>query len=178
MPEWFGLAASLVIGLLFLSSGLAKWRRGDTLSSVENYGILPPFLAHQLAQTLPWVETMAGMLVILQPRVGLPACGGLLLVFSVGVLLNLIRGKHFDCGCRSEQRPISWALLAENVALCGISVASMTSTPSSPLAPLLGQASAPPVGTLVASSIVAVSLFVIYALVRSAGTTKRLLGGT
>ena len=58
-------------------------------------------LVSLVAATLPYVEFLAGVLLLLNVRVrpALVAIGGMTLIFMVALLSVLVRGLDIDCGC-------------------------------------------------------------------------------
>lgn len=117
-----GLAASLGLGLVFVTAALAKLRHRDLLPGVVgNYRLLPEALVAPVAAVLPFAEMAigGGLLAGGQP-VAVMAAVVLLWVFAAAMALNIVRGRsHIDCGCgRSQLRqPLSWLLVGRNVAL-------------------------------------------------------------
>ncbi|MDI1295317.1 MAG: methylamine utilization protein MauE [bacterium] len=116
------LAASVGIGLIFLTGGLSKLRHRILLPGViANYRLLPPSLVAPVAIALPFVEILTGgaLLVGIAP---VPVIVAILLlgIFAVAMGINIVRGRsHIDCGCgRSHLRhAIGWPLVGRNGAL-------------------------------------------------------------
>lgn len=92
----------LVLGGLFLYAGLVK--AGDVTTfarDVANYKILPYSWNYLVAATLPYIEFLAGLLLVANRRVR-PAClvtGGLTAVFMLFLASVIARGLDIDCGC-------------------------------------------------------------------------------
>jgi uncharacterized membrane protein YphA (DoxX/SURF4 family) len=92
----------LVIGGLFLYAGLIK--AGDVTTfarDVANYKILPYSWNYLVAATLPYIEFLAGLLLIVNRRVRPAALvtGGLTVVFMLFLTSVVARGLDTDCGC-------------------------------------------------------------------------------
>ena len=68
---------------------------------IYNYKLAPGWAINALAITLPWVELLAGLALILGAwkRETAPLIGLLLLMFIAAVGINLARGHAIDCGC-------------------------------------------------------------------------------
>jgi uncharacterized membrane protein YphA (DoxX/SURF4 family) len=119
-----------LLGLLFLVSGVAKWRRGPEFAeAVKAYRLVPPAAVPIIARALPLTETILAVLLlagVLEAGAGIAATG-LLLLLGAAMGINLVRGRRHDCGCLgiAEDETISWALVARNAALA---VVAMTVT--------------------------------------------------
>jgi putative oxidoreductase len=94
----------LVLGATFIYASLDKIAHPEQFARIiYNYKILPPFLINVFAVTLPWVELIAGLLLILglfTESASLLICF-LLMVFVVAISINLYRGVDLNCGCFS-----------------------------------------------------------------------------
>jgi uncharacterized membrane protein YphA (DoxX/SURF4 family) len=92
----------LMLGGLFLYAGVIKSLDvAGFAGEVANYQILPYRLNFLVAATLPYVEMLAGLLLVIHRKVR-PATlvlGGLNLVFMVALSSLLVRGLDIDCGC-------------------------------------------------------------------------------
>ena len=69
--------------------------------AVNNYRILPAGLINLTALVLPWIELIAGTLLLLNvwvPGAALVVCG-LLVIFTGAITLNMARGLDIACGC-------------------------------------------------------------------------------
>jgi uncharacterized membrane protein YphA (DoxX/SURF4 family) len=131
MPElpiqWL-LALRLILGLTFIIAGLSKLRaREDLARTVIRYGILPSGLAPLVATWLPRFELATGLLLVLGlvGRVAAALAALALAVFTVGAIVNLLRGRAIDCGCFGPTRikRVTWRTVARNVLLIGAAVA-------------------------------------------------------
>jgi putative oxidoreductase len=68
---------------------------------VINYNILPIGLAKLFAYTLPWVEIISGLMLIVGfgTRAASFALSWLLLSFIIAIWINIKRGVSMECGC-------------------------------------------------------------------------------
>jgi uncharacterized membrane protein YphA (DoxX/SURF4 family) len=94
--------SQVLIGLLFAASSLAKL--GDLHSfaeQVHNFKLLPVALDHLVAMTLPWIELVAALALLLgiRARSGSMVASALMVVFTLGVLIAMARGLDIECGC-------------------------------------------------------------------------------
>lgn len=117
------LAARLALAAVFLVAGLTKFRDLEgSRRAVADFGV-PRRLAWLLGTLLPLAElATAGALVPhLTARWGGAAALTLLLVFSGGIAFNLLRGRTPECRCFGQvhSTPVSWRLVARNLALAG-----------------------------------------------------------
>ncbi len=118
-------AARLVIGAVFLAAALAKV--GDPAAfagQVHNYRLAPVWSEHLLAMTLPWVELVAGLSLVLgvRGRAGAAVTVALMALFTVAVAQAWLRGLDFECGCfgTADASRIGAKKLAENLALLAV----------------------------------------------------------
>ena len=98
------LVFRVVLGVIFIYASLDKIAHPEQFARIiYNYKILPPFLINVFAITLPWVELIAGIFLILGLFTGsasLLICF-MLMIFLVAISINLYRGVDLNCGCFS-----------------------------------------------------------------------------
>jgi uncharacterized membrane protein YphA (DoxX/SURF4 family) len=128
------LAARFVLAFIFLRAGIAKLSDlSDFRTAVANYQILPARLNGTAARAVPVAELTAGLLLLLGVLPGITAAflAALLAIFSVAIIINLARGRVFDCGCGgTAPRQISWRHVAVNLALAASAVAVALAPPA------------------------------------------------
>lgn len=113
----------LLLGSIFLSSALPKLRHPRIFASIiQAYYLLPKTWLRPLAHTLPWLELVLGLMLLLgwQTRFAALASGTLLLLFLIAMSINLARGrKDLDCGCSGKKhaQKIGWKTIVRNVGL-------------------------------------------------------------
>jgi putative oxidoreductase len=117
--------AQIVLGLLFVLAALAKIVDPASLArEVHNFHLVPFWSEHLVAMTLPWIELVAGLALVLgiRPRAGAWVVGGLLLAFTFGVALAMARGLNFSCGCfgTADGTRIGWTKLGENLGMLAL----------------------------------------------------------
>ncbi len=114
----------LVVGTIFLVAGVVKVKGGSSqfLSAIMGYELVPKFVASLLASFLPWLEVVVGGLLILGlwSQSSVIAGAMLLLSFSSGIAISLLRGKDNDCGCFRSVTPVQWRLIYRNLILIGL----------------------------------------------------------
>ncbi len=102
---WLALLFRLYIGSVFIYASMSKIiYTGEFAENIAAYQILPWWLVNFTAAVLPWMEIICGVLLIIGVRVKSAALciAGMLVVFSVAIGLNLIKGTPISCGCFSS----------------------------------------------------------------------------
>ena len=120
--KYFFLALRIVLGGIFLYAGGLKTADPATFAgSVAAYNLLPTFGNYLVAATLPWVELLCGILLVVGYRVRAAALIVLLMnmVFVIALASAIIRGLDIDCGCFRQGGPKTtpWAALLRDLAL-------------------------------------------------------------
>ncbi len=96
------LVLRIVLSGIFIVAAFGKLLHPDALvATVINYNILPIFLATYFAYTLPWVEIIAGIMLLtgFGTRGASFAIGLLLVSFIAAIGVNIERGVSMECGC-------------------------------------------------------------------------------
>ena len=122
---WLVRLARIGIGVVFLAAALGKI--GDTAAfagQIVNYRLLPIAPVNLLAITLPWIELLAGLALVLGVRARSGAVIVLVLMagFTVAVGSAWARGLDFECGCfgKASASVIGARKFAENVGLTAL----------------------------------------------------------
>ena len=90
------------LGFIFVFSGIQKILDPNGFSvAIENYKLFPIFLINLIAITIPWLELITGLLLILGYFIKENAAiiNSLLILFIVLILIAIIRGLDIECGC-------------------------------------------------------------------------------
>jgi uncharacterized membrane protein YphA (DoxX/SURF4 family) len=100
--RWTVRLCQIGIGLLFAAAALAKL--GDLHSfaeEVHNFRMMPVAIENVVAMTLPWIELVAALALILgiRPRSGALVAACMMAVFTVAVGVAMARGLDIECGC-------------------------------------------------------------------------------
>ncbi|MCL4467989.1 MAG: DoxX family membrane protein [Deltaproteobacteria bacterium] len=96
------LVLRVILGIVFVVAAYGKLLHPDALvSTVINFNILPLGLAKIFAETLPWIEMIGGIMLIIGfgTRGASFALGWLLVSFIIAIWINIHRGVSMDCGC-------------------------------------------------------------------------------
>lgn len=97
-----GLAARLLLAVVFLISGIAKAADpAQTKVAVKAYQLLPDSLAETVAAILPYLEIAVAIILLLglATRLGALLSGLMMVAFLIGVTSAAARGLSIDCGC-------------------------------------------------------------------------------
>lgn len=115
------------LGFLFVWAAMGKI--GDLnafAASVHNFRMLPASLETLFAMTLPWVELVAGLMLVLNlvPRAATALMILLLLVFLVALGNALYRNLDIDCGCfgTSDAGSTAWKTVARDIVFLALAV--------------------------------------------------------
>jgi len=118
-------AAQLAIALVFLVAALAKiGEAGPFARQIGYYRLLPFGLENLFAITLPWIELVAALALLLRfrPRAGAVVIAGLMGLFVFVVASAVARGIDIECGCfgTADGSRVGTAKLLENVGLLAV----------------------------------------------------------
>ncbi len=113
------IAARVILGAWFVYSG-GQLIFGSGLDrftyDISNYKIVPAPLDAIIAYTIPWLELIAGLCLMLGilRRGALLAIAGLVATFSLAIEWAWIHKLDITCGCHGGDAPIQyWAKAAE-----------------------------------------------------------------
>jgi putative oxidoreductase len=103
---WLALPARLYLGGVFLIACWFKIADPELFAlDVATYRVLPLSLVNLQALVLPWVELLAGLLLVLGLRTRAAALlvTGMMSMFLVALLIALARGQEMGCGCFANE---------------------------------------------------------------------------
>ena len=112
----------LLLGAIFIYASIHKIGEPYEFARiVHNYRILPPELVNIVAITLPWIEIVTGLLLVLGlfTRENALIVFGMLCVFIFGMAAALWRGLEIDCGCFRPGADSTnlWARILEDLVM-------------------------------------------------------------
>lgn len=110
----------LVLGFIFIYAGAEKISDPEAFAiSISNYRLLPVSTLNFFAITLPWIELVAGVLMIfgIAVRENSSIIFSMLLVFTIAIIISLFRGLSIDCGCFGKGSQIGLLKLGENTLM-------------------------------------------------------------
>lgn len=128
-PDWVGLAARLIVGVVFLCAGAVKVVATDSFAhNIRAYQLLSWEISELLSYILPVIEIAVGLLLIvgLFTRWAAAATLMMLLAFIFGITWVWSNGINIDCGCfgtggevsaEQTQYPLK---IAENVGMSAL----------------------------------------------------------
>ncbi len=111
----------VIIGGIFIYAAVGKiLYPADFAEAIANYQLAPAKATNLIAVTLPWVELVAGLLVLngFRTQSGTLIIFLCLCIFSFGAFTALVRGLDINCGCFTEaSRRVGLMFLAEEIAM-------------------------------------------------------------
>lgn len=124
------LLARIIIGLMFVIVGVGKIAHpAEFADEIANYQILPNYLINLTAITVPWIELIAGILVIfgIKQKPSAAIILLMLIVFTSGVAVAMAKGLNIDCGCYSQiaSQQVGIPKILENTGLMILSIIIM-----------------------------------------------------
>jgi len=121
------MVVRVVLGAMYLFSGVVKALDPEAFAAVIRlYNILPGALVAYAAIVIPYVEIVLGLCLAAGYKVKAASTtsAGLMIVFSIAIAYNLLRGETFECGCFELKRlglgfeeRISYYLVFRDLAL-------------------------------------------------------------
>jgi uncharacterized membrane protein YphA (DoxX/SURF4 family) len=122
--EYLSLALRLYIGWVFIDAGVGKVVDPALFAeNIASYRIIPFWGINLAAVYLPWLELICGFFLIFGLRIKAAAAvsGGLLFMFTLFVVVNVLQGSKINCGCYDTVgdltgwgEPIGWKKVMEN----------------------------------------------------------------
>jgi uncharacterized membrane protein YphA (DoxX/SURF4 family) len=100
--RWLTIRVQLALGAIFVAAALPKIVDPPSFAHmIYNYRIVPGPLVNLMGLTMPWIELMSGLALILGvwKRTAAGLVAALLLSFIIAVSINLARDNAIDCGC-------------------------------------------------------------------------------
>ncbi|MBS4033850.1 MAG: DoxX family membrane protein [Ignavibacterium sp.] len=107
----------IALGFLFIYAGAEKISDPAGFSlSISNYKLLPIYMINFFAISMPWIEIVAGILLVFGIAVKENAfiLNTMLIVFIFAISISLARGLSIDCGCFGKGNQIGIQKLIEN----------------------------------------------------------------
>lgn len=102
--KYFSILVRIILGAILIYSSLDKIdNRVEFIKIVNHFHILPAVVVNLFAITLPWVELLTGLFLIVGKYVKAASLlySVLLVVFIVALLQAELRGINTNCGCFS-----------------------------------------------------------------------------
>lgn len=118
--RWLLPGLRVIVGAIFMHAGLAKMADAPTFAaSLNALQLFPNTLTSVAATSLPWLEVLAGFLLVADwpRRLGAFATLALSGSFAVAISLTMLRGLDADCGCFGPGEPVGWMALGRDLLL-------------------------------------------------------------
>jgi len=116
----------LYIAGLFIYASMYKINyTAEFAETIASYQIVPYWGVNILAVVLPWIELICGILLFagIRVRSAIAILSFLLVGFTIGIYINLVRGSPISCGCfHTIGESISWRTLVRDVIWMGMSL--------------------------------------------------------
>ncbi len=113
----------LLLGFVFVVASLGKIIDPQGFAKdVYSYAIFPSYLVPLFAVIAPWIEFIAGLLLMLDiyPKSNALTINGLLIVFIIAIVIDVIRGVKISCGCFDflfPEEEIGWTTIIRDLIL-------------------------------------------------------------
>lgn len=102
LSPWLTVRVQIALGVIFVAAALPKIVDPPSFTHMlYNYRLVPGPAVNILSLTLPWLELLSGLALILGiwRRSATVIIGTLLIVFIVSIGINLARDNAVNCGC-------------------------------------------------------------------------------
>ena len=123
---YLALVLRLYIAGLFIYAGMYKINyAAEFAETVASYRMVPYWGVNAMAITMPWIELIIGILLVcgIRVRSAIVVTTALLVMFTVGVAVNLIWNAPIDCGCfHTLGDAISWKTMARDAIWIAMAV--------------------------------------------------------
>jgi putative oxidoreductase len=130
---WLVGLCRIGVGIVFVVAALSKI--GDPAAfatQIHHFRIAPIATEHLIALTLPWVELLAGLGLVLdvRARAGAWLSAAMMAAFTLMVASAMARHLDFECGCfgTADATRVGLKKLLENLALTGAALIAAART--------------------------------------------------
>ncbi len=103
---WLSLAARFYLGYIFIYACIHKIAHPAIFAlDIATYEILPLPLINITAITLPWLELVVGIFLIIgwKSRPAALLVAAMMAVFTLAIIIALSKGLDMSCGCFASQ---------------------------------------------------------------------------
>lgn len=128
MLKLFILLIRLVLGMIFIYAGITKVLNPAAFAEdIDNYQMLPYILVNVAAIVLPWIEIIAGLLIVFGRYLTVSSFIIIFLnvIFIFAIASAMARGLDINCGCFSvadHGSKVGWQRLVEDFVFLGMAV--------------------------------------------------------
>ena len=121
-----GLLLRVYVGGVFIYASMYKINYpGEFAETIASYQLVPYWGVNLMALIMPWAELVSGILMVLGVRTksAAAAIGGMLVMFSLAILITLLRGIPIGCGCfTSVEDPLGWGTFWRDLLWLGMTL--------------------------------------------------------
>ena len=121
-----GLLLRMYIGGVFIYASMYKINYpGEFAETIASYQLVPYWGVNLMALVMPWAELVSGILMVLgvRTKAAAAAIGGMLVMFSLAILITLLRGIPIGCGCfTSVEDPLGWGTFWRDLLWLGMTL--------------------------------------------------------
>jgi uncharacterized membrane protein YphA (DoxX/SURF4 family) len=122
------VAIRIIIGAVFLLSGIIKLTDVHLFArSIKNFGFVPDSFIAILSVTVPVVELLSGLFLLLGLWIKIfsGVVIGLLIIFIAAIIPNIAFGNEIDCGCFGplSESKVGIGLLVRDFIMLGLTLA-------------------------------------------------------
>jgi uncharacterized membrane protein YphA (DoxX/SURF4 family) len=114
------------VGGVFIYASMYKINYpGEFAETIASYQLVPYWGVNLMALIMPWAELVSGILLVLGVRTKSAAAviGGMLVMFSLAILITLLRGIPIGCGCfTSVEDPLGWGTFWRDLLWLGMTL--------------------------------------------------------
>ena len=121
-----GLLLRVYVGGVFIYASMYKINYpGEFAETIASYQLVPYWGVNLMALIMPWAELVSGILMVLGVRTksAAAAIGGMLVMFSLAIVITLLRGIPIGCGCfTSVEDPLGWGTFWRDLLWLGMTL--------------------------------------------------------
>ncbi|UCD78964.1 MAG: DoxX family membrane protein [Desulfobacterales bacterium] len=121
-----GLFLRVYVGGVFIYASMYKINYpAEFAEIIAAYQLIPYWGVNLMTLIMPWTELVAGVLLVLGIRTKSAAAviAAMLVVFSLAILITLLRGIPIGCGCfTSVDEPLGWGTLARDLVWLAMTI--------------------------------------------------------
>lgn len=117
--RYVAIVLRFYIGGIFIYASMNKINyTAEFAETIASYQIVPHWSVNIMAVILPWVELICGILLVagIRTRSATVIIGCLMIIFTIAIFINLIKGTSISCGCFSTMgEKISWWTFSRDI---------------------------------------------------------------
>lgn len=135
---WIDLLCRIFLGGVFIAAALPKILDVEAFAiSIATYQLLPLPLINLQAIVLPWLELIAGVLLIVgfRTKAQALAINGMLVMFIVAIYIAMSKGIEAQCGCfgaeaKEAMNELTWKKIIEDTGWLLLGLYVMLGSPN------------------------------------------------